>query len=47
MTKPVIQYAIGRYECVQCGEAVFVTELTDELPVCPRCGGQSYEGPPP
>lgn len=47
MKESHFEYATGRYDCVQCGEGVLITQVTDTLPVCPRCGGQHYEGQPP
>lgn len=47
MSKPIVEYPTGRYECARCGEAVLVTEVTDTLPECSRCGGRNYKGQSP
>lgn len=47
MSKPIVEYPTGRYECAQCGEAILVTEVSDTLPACPSCGGRDYKGQAP
>lgn len=47
MVQPVVEYAVGRYDCRCCGEAVLVTQATHALPTCPRCGSRKYKGQAP
>jgi len=28
----------GNYHCCHCGQKVFLDEMTDALPPCPKCG---------
>ncbi len=44
MSKTIIEYPAGSYECTQCGEMVLVIEAATTPPSCTRCGGQKYKG---
>lgn len=32
----------GIYDCILCGESVFIDESTDTLPSCPKCGNFEF-----
>lgn len=32
----------GEYECVNCGQTVYLNDATDTLPPCPKCGETTY-----
>lgn len=37
----------GSYRCAECGERLAIPEgKTTNLPVCPKCQGQDWEGAP-
>lgn len=47
VTRTIVEYPSGRYECVKCRHSTLFTEATQELPECMNCGGREWTGHEP